>query len=61
VSRVYGEKLLYIECDGCGARLRPAHDVIDSGWVREGFDSGPGTEKHERVYCVQCSYNRERR
>lgn len=62
MSRVYGEKLLLIGCDGgCGAWLKPDPGVVDSGWVREGFDKGPGTEKHERVYCSQCAYNRVRR
>jgi hypothetical protein len=61
MSRVYGEKLLYIECDGCDARLTPGPEVVNSGWKKFGWMDLHTREKCEQVLCPQCAYDRERR
>ena len=45
-----GERVLVeLECDECGARLKPGPDVSRSGWIKVG-----GREKTERHYCPSC-------
>ena len=50
--------LVEIACDRCDHRAKPA-DATAAGWVKEGWDMGPGTEKCERYYCPECSCERE--
>jgi hypothetical protein len=43
--------LRYIECDVCAQRIAPAADIAQSGWVKCGYDRGPGTERLEWNFC----------
>jgi len=47
--------LLELECDGCGATIKPHPDIARSGWIKTGVYNGPGTEKFEWDYCPDCA------
>jgi hypothetical protein len=53
--------LAYIECDGCGARLKPGPHVVNSGWKKEGLldEHGRNIPTAERTYCPDCVYERD--
>jgi len=47
--------LVYIECDTCEARIKPHLTIAKSGWTIQGWDNGPGTDKHTVDYCPRCT------
>jgi hypothetical protein len=51
-----GERVLVeLECDQCGATIKPGPDISRSGWTKRGWYRGPGTEVFENEYCPECS------
>lgn len=50
--------LVEIVCDGCSATVKPHPDIARSGWVKQGSDHGPGTDKLEWHYCPDCGPSR---
>lgn len=65
MSSVYAQEegggkrhLVVLECDGCGARIKPHPEISHSGWVVRGWDNGPGTEKHAVDLCPACAQER---
>lgn len=61
MSRVYatddnGERFLrYLECDRCGARIKPHPDIANSGWTKHGIDDPKRGGRFEWAYCPECS------
>ncbi len=63
MSRIYatddnGERFLrFLECDTCGARIKPHPDIANSGWTKRGGTYPPhGTnDKWENDYCPEHS------
>ena len=56
MSRSYDDKkrLAYIECDSCDAKIRPAPDIADSGWMKTGTVSVAHGVEFERDWCPDC-------
>jgi hypothetical protein len=46
--------LVDIECDGCGAIIKPNPEIGKSGWRVCGYDKGAGTDKLRFDYCPTC-------
>lgn len=48
----FGQRFLrYIKCERCDATIEPRKDIADNGWMKRGYDSGPGTDKTEIDLC----------
>ena len=59
MGHVYGEKLLYIECDFCDARIKPSPRIVESGWKMVGMftgslENGPRSFSYT-YYCPKCA------
>ena len=51
----YRQKLLVeLQCDYCGNKIRPNHDIKESGWEKHG-STGPGNTSSELDSCPDCS------
>lgn len=48
--------LIALECDHCGARIRPHSGIASSGWVKQGLYYGPKDPRNTQYhYCPQCA------
>ena len=50
--------LALLECDGCGATIRPYPKIAQSGWVKYGVHYGVGRGYDEWDYCPWCAAER---
>lgn len=50
--------LVSLECDQCGATIKPGPGINRSGWIKVGGDMGAGTDKFEYDYCRECASHR---
>lgn len=50
-----GERFLrFLECDSCGARIKPHPEITQSGWTKRGGRDGAGYS-FEQDYCPEHS------
>ena len=46
--------LVEIECDGCGARIKPGPDIAESDWRKVGWEDKATGTRVDSVYCGDC-------
>lgn len=47
--------LVALECDDCGAKIKPGPDIAASGWEKRGTYYGPGDKRNsEMILCPVC-------
>ena len=58
----YDEKgnkyLIKITCDMCEKEIKPYPKISESGWMKEGWNNGIGSESFVKYYCPDCWNNR---
>ena len=46
--------LIEIQCDGCGAVIKPNPDISDSGWSKTGYQDNFGESWARNDWCPAC-------
>ena len=49
--------LVALECDDCGARIKPGPDIAESGWVKAGCfkNNHDPSYSFEYAFCPSCA------